>query len=163
MCRLMSPTLPDKGPEEQGWRGFIYDLIADAGRHGPTSAVLCKHVERTGARRRSVLRIIGNGRERRGAFDHLEAIGRNQHAFRRLVHAVVGATDALEKTRSALGCTDIDDEINVAPVHAEVERGGSDNRAQLALRHRRLDFAALRHVEGAMMECDGKRILIEAP
>jgi hypothetical protein len=76
---------------------------------------------------------------------------------------VVGAADALEKTRSTLRRTDVDDEINVAPVHAEIERGGSDNRAQLTLRHRRLHFAALRHVEGAVVKCDRKRVLIEAP
>src|SRR6516165_1075331 len=36
----MSPTLPDKGPKDQGWRGFIRDLFADTLRHVPTPAVL---------------------------------------------------------------------------------------------------------------------------
>ena len=125
--------------------------------------MLCEHIERAGAGRRSVLRVIGYGRERRGAFEHLEAIGRNQYAFRGLVHAVVGATDALEKTRSALGRTDVDDEIDIAPVDAEIEGRRRHDRAQLALRHRRLDLAALRHVKRAVMERDRKRILIEAP
>jgi hypothetical protein len=31
------------------------------------------------------------------------------------------------------------------------------------LRHRRLDFAALRHVKRAVMERDRKRILVDAP
>ena len=36
----MSPTLPDKGLEDQGWQGLLCKLDADTNRHGPTLAVM---------------------------------------------------------------------------------------------------------------------------
>ena len=42
---------------------------------------------------------------------------------------------------------DIDHEIDVAPVDAEIERGGADHAAQFSLGHRVLDLAALGDVE----------------
>jgi O-antigen/teichoic acid export membrane protein len=42
----MSATLSDKFLKDQGRHGYIYDLIADTSRHGPTSAVLLYHVSR---------------------------------------------------------------------------------------------------------------------
>src|SRR5262249_4114317 len=65
--------------------------------------MLCEHIECADTGRRSVLRVIGYGRERRGAFEHLEAIGRNQYAFRGLVQGVVGATDAWRRREAPLG------------------------------------------------------------
>ena len=98
--------------------------------------------------------FVGDRIDRGAAFQHLEAVGRHQHAARRLVHAVVGAADALQQPRRALRRADIDDEIDVAPVDAEIERRGADHRAQPAGRHRVLDLAALRHVERAVMQRD---------
>src|SRR6201982_4168761 len=40
----MSPTLTDKGQEQQGWRGLGRHLIADTDRRKPTAAVLRQHV-----------------------------------------------------------------------------------------------------------------------
>ena len=125
--------------------------------------MLGQHVERADARGRRVLRILGDRTERGGAFQHLEAVGRNQHAFRGLVHAVIGAADALQKPRSALRRADIDHEIDVAPVDAEIERGGGDHRAQPADRHRGLDLAALRDIERAVMQRDGEAVVVDAP
>ena len=113
--------------------------------------------------RRRVLRLGGDGIERGGAFQHLEAVGRDQHAARRLVHAVVGAADALQQPRGALRRADIDHEIDVAPVDAEVERRGADHRAQPPDRHRLLDLAALRHVERAVMQRDREVVVVDAP
>ena len=92
-------------------------LAAGAAEH-----VLRQHVERAGPRRRRVLRIVDDGADRGAAFQHLEAIGRHQNAARRLVQAVVGAADALQQARGALRRADIDDEVDVAPVDAEIER-----------------------------------------
>jgi hypothetical protein len=39
----MSPTVPGKRPEDQGWQGIVYKLIADSSRRGPTAAVLLDH------------------------------------------------------------------------------------------------------------------------
>ena len=86
-----------------------------------------------------------------------------EHAARRLVHAVIGAADALQQPRCALGRADIDHEIDVAPVDAEVERRGADHGAQSADRHRLLDLAALRHVERTVMQRDRKIVVVDAP
>ena len=133
-------------------------LAAGAAEH-----VLRQHVERADAQRRRVLRVLGDGVERGAAFQHLEAVGRHQHALRRLVHAVIGAADALQQPRGAFRRADIDDEIDVAPVDAEIERGGAHHRAQPAGRHRGFDLAPLRHVERAVMQRDGEIVVVDAP
>ena len=100
---------------------------------------------------------------RGAAFQHLEAVGRHQHGLRRLVEPVVGAADALHQPRRALRRADIDDQIDVAPVDAEIERGRADHRAQLAGRHGVLDLAALRDIERAVMQRDGEVVVVDAP
>ena len=114
-------------------------------------------------KRRRVLRVLGDGVERGAAFEHLEAVRRNKHALRRLVHAVIGAADALQEPRGALRRADIDDEIDVAPVDAEIERGGADHRAQAPGRHRGFDLAPLRHVERTVMQRDGEIVVVDVP
>ena len=76
---------------------------------------------------------------------------------------MVGAADPLHQARGALGRADIDDEIDVAPVDAEVERGGADHAAQLSRRHRVLDLAALGDVERAVMQRDREAVVVHAP
>ncbi len=125
--------------------------------------MLRQHVERTGAERRRVLRMIGDRPDRGVALQHLEAVGRNENAARRLVEPVVGAADALQQTRRALRCADIDDQIDVAPVDAEIERRGAHDRAQPARGHGVLHLAALRHIERAMMQRDGKVVVVDVP
>ena len=97
------------------------------------------------------------------AFQHLEAIGRHQHRARGFVDAVIGAADPLHQPRGALGRADIDDEIDVAPVDAEIERRGADHAAQFARRHRVLDLAALGDVERAVMQRDREAVVVHAP
>jgi len=74
---------------------------------GAAENVLGEHFERAGARRGRVLHIVGDGCERGGAFQHFEAVGGNEHALRGLLHAMIGAADALQQARDALGCSDI--------------------------------------------------------
>ena len=120
--------------------------------------MLRQHVERADAQRRRVLRMVGDRADRGVAFQHLEAVGRNENAARRLVEPMVGAADALQQTRGALRRADVDDQIDVAPVDAEIERRGAHHRAQPARGHGVLDLAPLRHVERAVMQRDGKRL-----
>ena len=90
----------------------------------PASAaedVLGEHIERAEARRRGVLRILGDGVDGGAAFQHLEAVRGHEHGLRRLIEAMVGAADALEQTACALRRADIDDEVDVAPVDAEIK------------------------------------------
>ncbi len=130
---------------------------------GRAQHVLRQHVERAGARRRRVLRFVGDGAERGAAFQHFETVGRHQHALRRLIHAVIGAADALQQARRAFRRADIDHQIHVAPVDAEIERGGAHHRAQPACGHGLFHFAALRHIEGAVMQGDREPILVDVP
>ena len=116
-----------------------------------------------GADRRGVLRAEIVGVERRPAFDHLEAVGRDEDRLRRLVEAVVGAADPLRQPARALRRADIDDEVDVAPVDAEVERRGADDGAELSCRHRRLDLAPLGGVERAVMEGDRVALAVDPP
>ena len=83
--------------------------------------------------------------------------------LRGLVHAVVRAADALHDPRGALRRADVDDEVDVAPVDAEVERRGAHHRLELALAHRRLDAAPLRDVERAVVEGDREPVVVEIP
>ena len=92
--------------------------------------MLRQHVERADPGCRRVLRILGDGIERRAAFQHLEPVGGYQHAFGRFVHAVIGAPDTLQHARGTLRRADIDHQVDVAPVDAEIERGGADHGAQ---------------------------------
>ena len=97
------------------------------------------------------------------AFQHLETVGRHQQRARGFVEPVIGAADALHQPRGALGRADIDDEIDIAPVDAEVERRGADHAAQFARRHGVLDLAALGDVERAVMQRDREAVVVHAP
>ena len=79
------------------------------------------------------------------------------------VHPVIGAADALQQPRHALRRADLDHLIDAAPVDAEIQRRGRHHRAQLARRHRRLDPAALLHLQRAVMQRDRQRRLVQPP
>ena len=125
--------------------------------------MLGEHVEGAGADRGRVLRAEIVGVEGGAALHHLEAVGGHQQRLRRLVEAMVGAADALGKPARALGRADMDDQIDVAPVDAEIEGRGADHRAELAGGHRRLDLAPLAGVERAVMERDRQALRVDAP
>ena len=96
-----------------------------------------------------VQRVLGGD-----ALQHLEPVGRDQGGAARLVEPVVGAADPLQQAGGTLGRADLDDEVDVAPVDAEVERGGADHGAQGTGSHRGLDLAALLDGEAAVMQAD---------
>ena len=125
--------------------------------------MLRQHVERAGAQRRRVLRVLGDGVDGGAAFQHLEAVGRHQHGLRRLIEPVIGAADALQQPRAALGRADIDDQIDIAPVDAEIERRRAHHRAQFSGHHGVLDLAALGDVERAVMQRDGEIVVVDPP
>ena len=68
-----------------------------------------------------------------------------------------------KQPRGALRGADVDDEIDLAPVDAEIERGGRDHGAQAARRHRVLDAAALPDVERAVMQRDRQIVVVHPP
>lgn len=132
-------------------------------RAGDAQNVLGEHVERAGAQGRGVLFAGARGGKRCLALHHLEAVGRHQDGARRLVHAVVGAADALRKTACALGRADIHHEIDIAPVDAEIERGGANDGAKRARRHCRLHLAPLADVERAVVQGNRQIVVVDVP
>ncbi len=122
-----------------GGDDLAIDVVGqERGAAGEAEQMLRQHVQAAGARRVAV-QFAGRDAEDRGlAFQHLEAVGGDQDGLRCLVHAVVGAADALQQAGNALRRADLDDLIDAAPVDAEVERRGGHHRAQAARRPWRL-------------------------
>ena len=82
----------------RGGAHFGVKLVArrNGSPHGAAENMLRQHVERTRAQRRRVLRIFGHRIDCGAAFQHLEAVGRHQHGFRRLIEPVIGTADPLQ-------------------------------------------------------------------
>ncbi len=156
------------GTRERGIRGggaYLGEHRIGVERRGAGHAkqVLGEHVEPAGPRRIAVEFARRDAGDRRGAFQNLEPVGGDENGLRGFVHAVVGATDPLQQARHAFRRADLDDLIDAAPVDAEVERGGRDDRAQLPGGHRRLDAAALLDLQTAVVQPDRQRRVVEAP
>ena len=71
--------------------------------------------------------------EQRRAFDQLVARQRKQPPLRRAADRMAGAADALQEARDRARRAELADEIDVADVDAELERGGRDQRLELAV------------------------------
>ncbi len=65
--------------------------------------------------------------ERCAAFQHLEAIGRNEQRTARLIQAMVGPADALDQSAGALGRADLNHQIDRGPIDAQVQRRRGNN------------------------------------
>ena len=76
---------------------------------------------------------------------------------------MVGAADALRQAAGAFGRADIDDEIDIAPVDAKIQRRCADHGLQRARRHGRLDAAALAGIQRTVMQGNRQIILVDAP
>jgi hypothetical protein len=154
------------GEAAVGRRGA--DLGEQFGRIERTGAgdahdVLGKRVERAGAEDLGV-ELACRDRVKRGlGLEIFEAIAGHDHAARRLVEAVIGAADPLQQARAALGRAHLDDEVDVAPVNAEVEAGGRNEGAQLARGHRRFDLAPRLEREAAVVNADRQAGLVGGP
>ncbi len=130
---------------------------------GAAHDVLREAFERADARTAAIQRAFRHRFLRGAAFEHLEAIARREQRARWLVEPVIGAPDALHQPRRALRRANLDHEIDIAPVDAEIERRGANHRLQLAARHRRFDLAALADIERTMVQRDGKAIFVDSP
>ena len=118
---------------------------------GHCQDMLCEDVETAWTRRVAVQLAPADRAQRGRAFDHLEAVGGDQHTEARLLHPVIGATDALQQAGDTLRGADLDDLIDRPPVDAKVERGGRHYGTQPPLGHRRFHLAALFHRQAAVM------------
>ena len=92
--------------------------------------------------------------EQRRAFDQLVARQREQPALGRAADRVAGAADALQEARDRARRAELADEVDVADVDAELERGGGDQRLQLAALQPLLGVEALLLGEAAVMRGD---------
>ncbi len=94
--------------------------------------LLRQHVERLVGNRQAIELAATHAVEQRRAFDQLVARQRKQPALRRAADRVAGAADALQEGRDRARRAELADEIDVADVDAELERGGRHQRLQLA-------------------------------
>ena len=94
--------------------------------------LLREHVERLVRHRQAVELAAADAVEQRRAFDQIVARERKQAPLRRAADRVAGTADALQESRDRARRADLADEIDVADVDAEFERGGRDQRLQLA-------------------------------
>ena len=122
---------------------------------GPAHDVLGKDIERARSRPLPVYLACFHGCLSCAAFEHFKPVCRHKEGFGGLVHPVVGAANALDEAGRALRRAHLDDEIDLAPVDAEIEGGRADDGLELASGHGGLDALALVAGERAVMERDG--------
>ena len=137
-------SLPGKSRIGRGPAHLLIEVHKVEGlRTGAAHDVLREDVSRPDSGRIPVEGVFSHRLRRRLALQHLEPAGGNQDSAGGLVQPVVGASDPLHQPRGALGRRKLDDQINGAPVDAQIQRRGADHRSQFMARHRRLDLAAL--------------------
>ena len=157
-------VLPDQVAIGAGRTHFVIErqeierLGAGAAHH-----VLGQHVERADPGRFAVETVLGYGLPGGLALQHLEPIGGHEQRATGLIQPVVGAADPLDHPRGALGRGQLDDQVDVAPVDAQVERGGADHGPEFAARHRRLHLATLLGGQAAVVQGDGQVVVVETP
>jgi len=98
--------------------------------------------------------------EQGGAFDEVVARGREQARFGRAAHGMACASGALQEGGDGAWRGDLADQVDVADVDTEFERGGGDQRTQLALFQALLRIQSLLARQAAVMR--GDRVLAEA-
>ena len=94
--------------------------------------VLGQHVQRLLDRGRAVQLATADRVHQRGALDQVVAAERKQAALGRRLDAVAGAAHALQEGGHRARRTELADEVHVADVDAEFERGGRDQDGQRA-------------------------------
>ena len=130
---------------------------------GPRHNVLGQHIEPAGTKCLAVAlafvdRLLGRHR-----LEKFKAVARYQQGPAGRIEPVIGPPDPLQQPRAALGRAHLHDQINIAPIDPQIEAGGSDQRAQLAARHRAFDFAPRLLRQRAMMNPDRQVIRIGFP
>ena len=90
--------------------------------------LLRQHVERLLGDREAIELAAAHAVEQRRAFDQLVARQREQPALGRAADRVAGAADPLQEAGDRARRAELADEVDVADVDAELERGGRDQR-----------------------------------
>jgi hypothetical protein len=130
---------------------------------GPRHDMLGQHVETTRTERLAIALALLHRFERGRRFQEFEPVAGHQQRLARAIEPVVGPADPLQQPRGTLGRAHLHDKVDVTPVHAKVEAGGADQRAQFAARHRAFHLAPGLARERAVVDADGQRILVRVP
>ena len=125
--------------------------------------MLGEHVERAGAEDFGIELALADRVERGARLQIFEAVAGDEDRLAGLVEPVVGAADPLQQARGALGRAHLDDQVDVAPVDAEIEAGGADEAAQPPRGDRRLDLAPRLDRERAVMDADRQILVVHRP
>jgi hypothetical protein len=125
--------------------------------------VLAQYVAGAGAARFSVQLSVQYGLECCDAFNDLEPVGRDQKGLGRGIIAVVCAPDPLDKTFHVLWRADLDNQINVTPVDAQIKAACADDCPQIAAYHCCLYPFTLGAIKGTVMDTDGQAVVICQP
>ncbi len=115
---------------------FLKRSCAGAGHH-----MLGEHIEPAGAKIFAIALALIHRFHRCGCFEKLETIARHQQRAAGLVEPMIGAANALQQAARTLGRTHLHHQINIAPIHAQIEAGGANQCAQFAARHRIFNLA----------------------
>ena len=122
--------------------------------------LLGEHVERLLGNDQAIELAAAHAVDERRGFDEIVARERKQPPLGQAVDRVAGAADPLQKTRDRARRADLADEIDLADVDAEFERGGCDQRFELAALETLLGVEPLLLGETAMMR--GEEMLADA-
>ena len=125
--------------------------------------MLRHHVERAGAWRLAVELALLDGRERRLAFQRLEAVRGHQKRAAWHIEAVVRAANPLQQPADALRRGNLDHEVHIAPVDAQLQRRRRHHAADLPRRHHGLGAPPEFAVERAVVDRDGQVVLVRVP
>ena len=121
--RAKGPAAPQQVEE----RIFLPVLCGDLG-----DDLLGEHVERLLGNREPIEFAAANAVEERGALDEIVARERKQAPFGRASDRVTRTADPLQEGRDRARRAKLADEIDIADVDPELERGGRHQRFQLA-------------------------------
>ena len=106
---------------------------------------------------------IAHRLKRRLAFEIFKAVGGQNTRLRCKIKAVPRAPDTLHKALNLFGRTNLDHQINIAPVDPQIETACADDCAQAALTHRGLDLSAGLARQRAVMDANRQGVLIGLP
>ena len=129
----------------------------------PDQDMLAKDILRTWAFWFPVQIVINDGLQGRLTLHHFEAICRHQKRLGGGVVIVIGPPDALHQTFDVFGRANLNDEIHIPPIDAQIERTGADNGAQFAALHGTLHTFPLDPIERAMMDPDWQGVFVGKP
>ena len=125
--------------------------------------MLREHIEPAGAKVLPVSLALVHSVTRCGRFEEFEPVSRYEQGPACLVEPVIGPADALEQPARALGRAHLDHQVDISPVHSQIEAGSCHQRAQFSARHGAFNLAPRLFRQRAMVYPDGEVVLVHVP